>query len=108
MDDMTLQELIGYIDATEGSNNNLQRLTHDFFASHTDQMAEGLREFVQENYPLTFQEIGSSLEPYRAMALKGTSDSYYWQQEVTAKGKETEYMTQWSKFISAKKFDCYK
>lgn len=106
VDDMTLKELISYIAATEGANNNLQRLTHDFFAHHSEQMALGIKEFVQEHYPQTYQEIGASLEPYKALALKGTSDSYFWQQEVVAKGKTEEYEDYWSQFISTEKSDC--
>ncbi|GAB2859742.1 hypothetical protein GCM10027044_20010 [Hymenobacter ruber] len=106
INDMTFQELIGYVDATAGANAQWTTATHNYMAYNNSIMAEGLRNFVQTNYPQTYAQIGSDIAKYNYLSLMGLENTTRFRDEVTSQGKDADYRQAISDFITSELPDC--
>lgn len=106
INDMTLQELMGYVDATASANAQWTAATHNYMAYNNDVMAEGLRAFVQANYPQTYTQIGSDIAKYNYLSMMGLENTARFRDEVTNKGKDSDYRQAISDFITSERPDC--
>jgi hypothetical protein len=103
---MTIQELISYVDATASANAQWTMATHNYMAQNNSIMAEGLRAFVQANYPQTYAQIGSDLTKYNYLSLMGLENTNRFRDEVTNQGKDSDYRQTISDFITNELPDC--
>jgi hypothetical protein len=106
INDMTLQELVTFVDASATKNQAWLTATHNFMASNIAVMADGLRIFVQNNYPATYAQIGNNPEAYKALALMGLQNSQSWTSYTTA--QQQEYMRLMNEFVTSELPDCTK
>lgn len=106
INDMTLQELVTFVDASATKNQAWLTATHNFMASNIAIMADGLQVFVQNNFPATYAQIGNNPDAYKALALMGLQNSQYWASSTTA--QQQEYLRLMNEFVTSELPDCTK
>ena len=97
---------MGYVDATANANTQWTTATHNYMAYNNGAMAEGLRAFVQANYPQTYNQIGSDIAKYNYLSMMGLENTTRFHDEVTNQGKDSEYRQAISDFITSELPDC--
>ncbi|GAB3636466.1 hypothetical protein GCM10027422_20560 [Hymenobacter arcticus] len=106
INDMTLQELVGYVDATAGANAQWKNATHNYMAYNNSIMAEGLRSFVQANYPQTYAQIGSDITKYSYLSLMGLDGTARFRDEITNQGKYNDFIQAIDDFVTGELPNC--
>lgn len=69
-------------------------------------MAEGLRAFVQTNYPQTYAQIGSDIAKYNYLSMMGLENTTRFRNEVTNQGKDADYRQAISDFVTSERPEC--
>lgn len=106
INDMTLQELISCVDKTATSNPSWTNATHQFMAYNNDIMAVGLRDFVQANYPQTYNQIGSEITKYNYLSLMGLEETSLYKTQILDQGKAQDYQKAINDFVTTERPDC--
>ncbi|TLM92482.1 hypothetical protein [Hymenobacter jeollabukensis] len=104
INDMTLQELVASVDASAAKDQAWSTATHNFMANHIQIMADGLREFVQNNYPQTYAQIGNNPEAYKALAFMGLEGSREW--TAMSAVDQQRYRNFMNDFVTVERHDC--
>ncbi|UYZ64299.1 hypothetical protein [Hymenobacter weizhouensis] len=108
INDMNLQELASYIESTSQSSADWVNATHQFMAVHNNIIAEGMRTFVQANYPRTYAEIGGDIEIYKYLALMGLEETKYFKDEIESRNKTNHFEQAINRFLTTELQDCTK
>ena len=106
INDMTLQELMSCASTTARSHSEWADATHEFMAYNNSIMANGLRIFVQKNFPETYNQIGSDLTKYNYLSLMGLQNTERYKNEVFNQGKTNDFNKAVSDFVSSERPDC--
>jgi len=75
-------------------------------AYNNDIMAEGLRAFVQANYPQTYAQVGNDISKYNYLSMMGLENTTRFTDEVTNAGKDSNYRQAIAEFITGELPDC--
>ena len=71
INDMTLKELVSYVQLSVNGNVSWYHPMHNFMANNIGMLENGIRNFVAQNYPTLFASISSNPNVFRDLAFMG-------------------------------------
>jgi hypothetical protein len=93
IDDMTLSQLADYFKTYSIANGTWNNVGHDWMLNNISELTKAIREFVRVNYLETFANInnqyGTSMDPYKALAIMGLDESQFYEEIAASIGSET-------------------